>query len=262
MITRNHLNVTILTELPDNYHSQRLSYWEENADFWVTYIDNEGNRRMLLHNIAKRVAEIAQNLPAKILDLGSGEGFFLRQCRNYMPNAELIGIDFSQSILGAAKKRSSAVPIKFSLGNFEDNDLKLDGEFDIITAIFTFDEASNLDNSFANLSKGLTSKGRAVVVILDPVLESLRYKDSTEADSNDGKSPYLMLISKHFYAKKGISPAPYYRIVRPITDYTDAAKRSGLDLISLKPISFGMASNEALIGPMANILIFGKKYLP
>lgn len=49
--------------------------------------------------------------PLKVLDLGCGQGDFLREARDRFPSAELAGLDFSETGLALARKRVSGAKL-------------------------------------------------------------------------------------------------------------------------------------------------------
>lgn len=85
------------------------------------------------------VAAIARQKPTKILDLACGSGDVTMMLRQALPKAQVVGLDFSRSLLGQAKNRGlpelaeadalklpfadasfDAVTIAFGLRNFSD----------------------------------------------------------------------------------------------------------------------------------------------
>ena len=91
------------------------------------------------------VAAVSRQNPAKILDLACGSGDVTRMLRQALPQAQVVGLDFSRSLLTQAKERGipklaeadalqlpfadetfDAVTIAFGLRNFSDREAGLD----------------------------------------------------------------------------------------------------------------------------------------
>jgi ubiquinone/menaquinone biosynthesis C-methylase UbiE len=257
MINKRNLQIRVATKLPEGYPELRRSDWNANASFWTTYMDVDDSRRNVLQTIANRIKELSGKTPSRILDLGFGEGMFLRFCHNLFPEAELYGIDFSTRMREIAGERSVVTPVSLVQGDFEDRGLNIKpGSFDLVTSIFAFDEASDIASAFHNVRKLLARRGVAVIVILDPLMETIRY--GSLVSNEVATQPSMLFVSKHFTARSQISPSPYHRIVRPLEDYVTAGRTNGLALTYSERLPISSSYQSGVIGPMAVMLHFKK----
>lgn len=255
-------SIKIISEIPSDYHDQRMAAWEKNASLWSRYVERDEHRFNMLDALARRVGDKLRNFEApKITDFGCGQGEFLMLCHQHVPDgAALTGLDFCQNMLSVAREQSTAVDnIEFRLGDIEDSSLALEPDSDLTTAVLSLDEVSSLDVPFFNIASALRPGGHAMVVILDPVVELMRHrKEVASVVSSDGELVEALLISKHFLVDQRTSPAPYYRVIRPVTNYLRAAARHGLQLIEFEEWPPQAGVGTSVVGPVFNILLFHK----
>src|ERR1017187_10117110 len=83
------------TDIPAEYHADRLRWWTINSPSWSEHIDAEQNRGALLTKLARRASALMQAIERPtVSDVGCGEGAFLRALSRFAPAAVLHGIDF------------------------------------------------------------------------------------------------------------------------------------------------------------------------
>lgn len=219
--------VSVNTQLPQDYHDERLRAWEHNSRFWAEYVDSDARRFMMLDDLAQRVGTIVRSFGSqpKIIDFGCGEGQFLRLCHRRIHNAKLTGIDFCCSMLAIAKERSNLIPIKFVHGDIE-RDLKLEPENHLAVAILSLDEVDSLNTPISNIAASLRPGGMAAIVILDSVFEWYRHRGHIPKGA---RSDDTLLILKHICIDQKISPSPYSRVIRSVGHFFRLAARHDLE---------------------------------
>jgi 2-polyprenyl-3-methyl-5-hydroxy-6-metoxy-1,4-benzoquinol methylase len=85
---------------------QILNTWNLNAGAWINTIANNGiESRTLVTNNAMVDSIISLN-PARILDLGCGEGWLIRALQEKLPNVDFTGLDAVPALIDAAKSLS------------------------------------------------------------------------------------------------------------------------------------------------------------
>lgn len=222
----------------DDFASYRIANWEANAFHWASYVDCCHLRTTMFQSIISRFCNLYGNhhFPSSILDMGCGEGTFLRVCHSAFPSARLVGLDFCTHMITLAKNRSQLIPSVFVHGDFESTYLPLQEKFDFVTAILSLIEASDLSRSFKNISSLLTPRGVCAIAILDPMNEIYRYFKEIRSDKKLVTTNERLLISAHFRAPGGDSPKPYFRFVRPLDEYLKFAFDNGLKLDHVYPI--------------------------
>lgn len=255
-------SVKVITVIPFDYHDQRLSSWQKNASLWSRYMEHDQHRFDMLDALARRVGSALRNsTKPKVTDFGCGQGEFLMLCHQHVPvGTVLVGLDFCPTMLSIAREQSGTMDdIEFRLGDIEDINLSLEPDSNLTTAILSLDEVSSLDVPFFNMASALQPGGHALVVILDPVIELIRHrKEIASVVSSDGGLVNALLISKHFLVRQRTSPAPYYRVIRPLTNYLRTAASHGLQLVELEEWPPHLETDTVITGPVFNIMLFRK----
>jgi ubiquinone/menaquinone biosynthesis C-methylase UbiE len=110
--------------------------------------------------------------PNKALDVGCGTGYFLRTLAMRCPTAiELVGVDPAGPMVEVATASTSDPRLSY-LGRVAAEHLPFeDREFDVVTAITSFDHWSDQRLGLAECSRVLKPDGRLVVVdLFNPLL--------------------------------------------------------------------------------------------
>lgn len=256
-------DITVLTNLPDDYHAQRLRYWNQNARFWAKYVDSDEYRLEMLKELVNKVSDHIKDIATtpKIVDFGCGEGQFLRLLYQQMPRATFHGIDSCESMIKFAKERTGPINtyINFELGDIESANLKLASDQDLAIAIMTLDEIPHLSTPLSNIAAALRPGGIAIIVVLEPLVEILRHIQ--EIFKNKSKEKTIaeegLLIIKHFRIGQQFSPAPYNRIVRPIATYIGVALQHNLKFININTWPNAIENRNGK-DPVFNALFFRK----
>jgi ubiquinone/menaquinone biosynthesis C-methylase UbiE len=119
----------------------------------------EGWRGRLHHEIADRTADLAlASVPApqRILDVGCGTGYLLRQLAARCPQAsELAGIDAAPAMIGVAAATAADDRLHFRVGTAEELPWPA-GTFDLVVSTTSFDH-------WADQQAGLTECARVMV---------------------------------------------------------------------------------------------------
>ena len=126
-------------DIPEDYHADRLRWWNTNSASWSEHIDADQNRGALLARLAQKACELVRGAERPVVvDLGCGEAAFLREMRRCVPAAELRGIDFCPAMLSQAKARSSGLAIDCELGDLEERSFIPPCSADLVTSILAW----------------------------------------------------------------------------------------------------------------------------
>ena len=127
----------------------------------------EGWRGRLHHEISDRTLELAlAQVPAphRVLDVGSGTGYLLRQLAARAPDAvELVGVDAAASMVRVAQEATADPRIRFQPGTAE----RLpgpDGAFDLVVSTTSFDHWANQEAGLRECARVTAPGGRLVLV--------------------------------------------------------------------------------------------------
>ncbi|WP_410983728.1 malonyl-ACP O-methyltransferase BioC [Bacillus cereus] len=93
----------------------------------------------------------------RILELGCGTGYLTEQLAVSFPNAEIIAIDFAESMIAVAKTRNHVESVTFRCEDIEH--LTLSESFDVIISSATFQWLNDLQITLKNLYRYLFEGG-------------------------------------------------------------------------------------------------------
>src|ERR1039458_1484164 len=245
--------ITASVDIPADYHADRLRWWTINSQTWSKHIDADQGRFVLLQNLAVKAIELARTIECRtMLDIGCGEGAFLRHLKLLDPDMTLHGIDFCDEMLAEAKRRSTGTGLRYSLSDLETMDFQAPCNANMVTSILAIDEMDQLEIVFRNIAKTLLLGGIAMLVVMDPLLELERNRAALEgAFVSKGQADEAILLVKTFPQSGPEQTAPYCRIVRPIAAYNASAATAGLT-----PFPVNQLSHAVGIGLYADSLLF------
>ena len=120
----------------------------------------------LHHGISEQTIEIALALnaaPQRILDVGCGTGYLLRELASRAPTAEqLVGIDPAGGMVHAAKRATSDGRIEFDTGVAERLPFA-DGAFDLVVTTTSFDHWADQRAGLEECARVLAAGGHFVL---------------------------------------------------------------------------------------------------
>jgi len=121
------------------------------------------------HEIADRTADLAlnsQTAPRRILDVGCGSGYLLRQLAARVPEAtDLVGIDPAPAMIRRAQAIACDDRLRFSIGVAEQLPYP-DGSFDLVISTNSFDHWADQQAGLKECARVLGSGGRLVLTDL------------------------------------------------------------------------------------------------
>lgn len=239
------------------YSRLNQSYWASNAAHWLAEPDNDPFRTEVFRRVVAGVCESAEKggLPFRVCDLGCGEGAFLRLVSDALPAAELTGVDVCGALLDQARVRSGARYLEADIQSGEG----LEGiEAEIVTCILTLIELAHPERALAIAHRLLTPGGALYMVLLDPAVETYRYL--ADKQGQPGTAVYNvegeLVVASHYVVAGARSPAPYFRFLRPLDTYLDAALGAGF---TIETVQAAHEHGEPFLpGPQA-ILVVARK---
>lgn len=205
--------------------------WNRVADEFDNKIGLNGDRdpfraRCVDSMLLRALTEEGVRDGARVLDVGSGNGYFVRKLWAHGYDAD--GLDISDGLLGIARARSPGRV--FHQADIEATATLPHTKWDAITCSFVLDGLKNLDAALSGLHLLLSPGGVLIVNIPHPAfIVPGTYggavgvsKSYAEQDDPEG-SDYTMHHCKH--------PVRYYW--RPLSKYVNAIVRSGFQVKSL-----------------------------
>jgi SAM-dependent methyltransferase len=103
----------------------------------------------------------------KLLDIGCGAGKLDRLIASARPNLRVVGLDSSEPMIRAARKRSENLPnLEFRLGTVEQAGFA--NEFDLAVSVLSFHHWDEPEETLAAVHRALVPGGRLWIYEMDP----------------------------------------------------------------------------------------------
>lgn len=140
--------------------------WDLMAQQFDKKIGEEGDevRRNCVDPMLLTALQRTCNLGASVLDVGSGNGYFLKKLEH--AGFRTAGFDISPELLRIARQRCPY--ISFYEGDVEESANFLNGKWDAVTCSFVLDGLQNIDAALGNLNRLLVSGGHMIINIPHP----------------------------------------------------------------------------------------------
>jgi ubiquinone/menaquinone biosynthesis C-methylase UbiE len=123
----------------------------------------------LHHEIADRAVDlclVGVPAPRRILDVGCGTGYLLRQLAARVPTAtRLVGVDAAPSMISVAEAAATDARVRFSAGTAEHLPHP-DAGFDLVVTTTSFDHWANQQAGLGECARVLKPGGRLVLADL------------------------------------------------------------------------------------------------
>lgn len=128
----------------------------------------EGYIGQMHREIADRTVDLAlagEPSPGRVLDVGCGTGYLLRQLAARAPEAhELIGIDAAPAMISAAEAKAADDPrLRFAVGVSESLPFP-DASFDLVVSTTSFDHWGDQRTGLAECARVIAPGGHLVLV--------------------------------------------------------------------------------------------------
>lgn len=163
---------------------------------------------------------IAAEMPVgrgKLLDVGCGAGKLDRLIAAARPDLRVVGIDSSEAMIRAARKRSSgAANLEFRLGTVEASGSS--GEFDFAVSVLSFHHWEEPEETLAAVHRALAPGGRFWIYEMDPDAPA----DAIRADRAPlwGFFRIPVGMQRRMAREHGFTVAEVEKVVRPVVART------------------------------------------
>lgn len=218
--------------------------WDDAMKFWVERVRSGGDvYREFMNGPAFRgmVGDVGG---LRVLDLACGEGYWARVFAGM--GAEVVGVDFSGEMIGAAVDEEGREPLGIEYHVADAGDLEMFGEgaFDLVYSFMALMDIPGYESAIGEVSRVLRDGGRFVAIFLHPCFSWARTRDGeTVCDwervvHEDGSKDYLYLkvydyFQRHQYGiqwrdeayPEGFTTTQFHRT---LSDYVNALGRNGL----------------------------------
>ena len=148
----------------------------------------------------RQMQEIERRIQPRVLDLGCGEGEFLRALSGRIPRVEAMGVDFSERALSVA--RAAAPGVEWVRANLDDS-LPLNGQlFDVILSAYVLHHWEDADKAhfLSRLARCHLSPG-GVILMGDIAFTSQQQADAVRSNHED-----LWDDEEHYFCFDSLMP--------------------------------------------------------
>jgi 2-polyprenyl-3-methyl-5-hydroxy-6-metoxy-1,4-benzoquinol methylase len=173
-----------------------VNSWSKNVDQWTRAIRNgEIDSRVLTTNKAILLA-VLKSAPKKVLDIGCGEGWLVRELTK--TGIEAMGIDAVPGLIDVAVKEGFG---NYHVMSYEDlSYAALNEKYDVVVSNFSLLGNESVTNIFKKVPSILVAGGYFIVQTIHPLsaCSNEEYKDGWRRGSWDG------------FSETFTDPAPWY----------------------------------------------------
>ncbi len=161
---------------------QMRRQWDEFAPFWIERIRARGDisREGCLDEWMLR--EVGDVKGRDVIDLGCGEGRFSRMLAGR--GARVTGVDLCETMVAAAKEKSSTALETYAVGDMEDLGDVADSSYDLAVSYISLVDVFDHRRAIAETFRVLRTGGRFVCCNLAPMVTAgnmwVKYGDGTK----------------------------------------------------------------------------------
>jgi SAM-dependent methyltransferase len=127
-------------------------------------------RKKSLKALTKTLAELKNTHPQTILDVGCGAGVLTKTLRKIYPEAEILGIDKSNDMIGFAHKKYNKIA-KFKQADF----LSYEGKHDLLVSFYSFCFFP-LNEGVEKIKHIIGQKGKCIIITCGKAAFSVPHK--------------------------------------------------------------------------------------
>lgn len=185
------------------------------GDKMHSYLQKSAGSKWFDYLLGKIIIDIDKASVNRIADIGCGVGIHTHFLAKNFPKAKVIGYDFSNSGIAAAKKNNKSKNLSFSIEDI--TKVKNIGKFDLITA---FDVLEHIED-WKGLVKGLIKKNDRYFIFASPVGRMRPYEKKIGHFRNYKRGEIELFMNSQGYktVKTFYAGFPFYSpIVRNLTN--------------------------------------------
>ncbi len=210
--------------------------WNTIASWYDEYLqgDDTYQAQVILPNVIRMVAP---HNGMRILDLACGQGYFARALAQ--TGAQVVGIDASEDLLGAADAQSHGLKIIYKKGNVEKLD-EAHGVYDAALCVLALENIKNIQAMMGGVADALKSDGRLVLVMLHPAFRIPKHSDWSYSKEHDiqyrkvGKYLSEVSIPIELHPHKGKASVTTTTYHRPMQWYMKAFRNAGFAITNME----------------------------
>ena len=184
--------------MTDRFRSQ----WQANADVFAQLINGKGtpHHHEILNPCIERLMGEVNGL--RILDAGCGEGYLSRYYAK--KSADVIGVDFSPTLIEKCQTHTEQTMARFQVGNLCKLDNLKDASFDIVLCNLVLLNLECLKECLHEFHRVLRPKGFLVFSVVHPAFNVYGpgHWELGEKDTQSGRRQGKHFVMDEYFAEK------------------------------------------------------------
>ena len=239
----------------DALNMQAQDAWNQNAKFWDERM-GEGNQfqSILIGPATERLLTLQPG--ELVLEIACGNGVFARRLAQL--GAQVIATDFSENLLGQARKRTigygNSIEYRYIDATNEEQLIALgERRFDAAVCNMAIMDVASIESMMSALSQLLKIDGRFVFSVMHPCFNNPKVKLGLEEEDRNGEivTEYFVKSAKYkdIPPQKGLAmigqPVPHYYFHRPLNVLFNTCFQAGFVLDGLEEPTFGPEDSGA-----------------
>jgi 2-polyprenyl-3-methyl-5-hydroxy-6-metoxy-1,4-benzoquinol methylase len=207
--------------------------WMANAGAWTRAVREGRIESRRLATDAAIVQAVEERAPARVLDLGCGEGWLMRELAER--GIDTIGLDVSMELVVAAEETGGGRYRCCSYDEVIDDPTRAGGPYDVIACNFSL-LGAELQPLLAALRENLFVDGALVIQTVHPwtASEGQPYADGWRTETFDA------------FGGDFAEPMPWY--FRTLESWTDALRGAGFRVAALRePVGTGKPASLLIV---------------
>ena len=232
------------------YAAMRSAGWVANAGLWSKYAKADPFRKSSYNGAIRAIMDEFPEHPGRpltVADFGCGDGVLLERVGKRFPKSRLFGLDNCREFDPVAMNRNE--PYEFISTDIEASEVNLPYPLDVVLCVLALIEMHPVDTVIGKIAAALRPGGIAVITVLDPTEELLRYLilKLSESDTTLLKVGNELVVASHFSVNNYRSPKPYYRFIRPLDIYLTVLKTHGMQIEQMRMVGRGSSKMLSLL---------------
>lgn len=202
-------------------------FWDSVADDWNIQVGDEGDSNRILNSDPVLWQFAGDVTGISVLDAGCGTGYLSRKLSRR--GARVIGIDFSEKMIGIACAKAPA--IDFRVDSCSSLKTVEDGSIDMVITNYVLMDTPALLETMQAFNRVLKAGGAAVAIFSHPCFPQGCATVSVAGDDIQYNWPF-----SYFQPRKHIDPpwahftSEFIWYHRPLSDYWKAFRAAGFDV--------------------------------